>query len=147
MSFEIVLMTNNSEKNKVTKKTTSVSTINGTLKQATSIIDPVLLIEGDLSSLAKVNYVSIPSFNRYYFVTNIRSDRNSLIEISCHVDVLMSFASEIKKNNAIIRRQEKNWNLYLNDGVFKTYQNPEVLTKAFPSGFSTQEFVLALAGR
>lgn len=147
MSFEIVLMTNNSEKNKVTKKTTSVSTINGTLKQATSIIDPVLLIEGNLSSLAKVNYVSIPSFNRYYFVTNIRSDRNSLIEISCHVDVLMSFASEIKKNNAIIRRQEKNWNLYLNDGVFKTYQNPEVLTKAFPSGFSTQEFVLALAGR
>ena len=47
---------------------------------------------------------------------------------------------------AIVKRQENRWNLYLDDGSFKVYQNPMVLTKAFPQGFTTQEFVLAVAG-
>ena len=88
----------------------------------------------------------IESFNRFYFVDNITSIRNGLIQFSCRVDVLMSYRTAIRKNNAIIKKQENKWNLYLNDGTFKAYQNPNVLTKAFPSGFTTQEFVLAVAG-
>ena len=64
----------------------------------------------------------------------------------CHVDALTSFANDIKANTAIIKRNENKWNLYLNDGTFKIYQNPDVLTKEFPSGFNAQEFILAVAG-
>ena len=116
------------------------------LKEETSIIDPVIKIECDLSNYVNCNYLTIPEFGRKYFVNNIRSVRNGLVEFSCHVDVLSSFADSIRTNKAIIKRQENKWNLYLNDGTFKVYQNPMVLTKAFPSGFTTQEFVLAVAG-
>lgn len=58
----------------------------------------------------------------------------------------MSFADGIRNNTAIIKRQQEQWNLYLNDGSLKCYQDPIILTKAFPSGFTTQEFVLAVAG-
>lgn len=146
MSFTIELMRNNSEKNKVGKDVTVLQTLTGTLRQETSIIDPVIMIEGNLTNLTICNYMSIPVFHRYYFVNNIRSIRNGLIEFSCHVDVLESFKSEILPNIGIIKRQENIWNLYLDDGSFRTYQNPSVLTKAFPSGFTTQEFVLAIAG-
>ena len=146
MSFNIILQQNKSEMNKVLKSITDIMTVSGFLKEETSIIDPVIKIECDLSSVVGCNYLSIPEFGRSYFVNNIRSIRNGLVEFACHVDVLSSFASAIKENTAIVKRQENNWNLYLNDGSFKVYQNPNVLTKAFPSGFTTQELVLAVAG-
>lgn len=146
MSFDIKLQTNTSEKNSLTKKLTDVKTVSGVLKDTTSIVDPVILIEMDLADAVKVNYLTISIFERSYFVNNVKSVRQGLVEFTCHVDVLTSFADAIKKNSAIIKRQENKWNLYLNDGTFKIYQNPNVLTKAFPSGFTTQEFVLAVAG-
>lgn len=146
MAFNITLQRNNSERNRLTKDITDIITVSGELKTETSIIDPVIMIECDLSTVTGCNYMSIPAFGRYYFVNNIRSIRTGLVEFSCHVDVLSTFAAEIRENTAIVRKQENNWNLYLNDGSFKVYQNPNVLTKAFPSGFTTQEFVLAVAG-
>lgn len=146
MAFDIVLQVNNSEKNKVNKSLTDILTVSGILKSETSIIDPVIIINCDLSTVTKCNYMTIGSFGRSYFINNIRSIRSGLVEFSCHVDVLSSFADSIKENTAIIRKQENKWNLYLNDGSFKVYQNPVVLTKSFPSGFTTQEFVLAVAG-
>ena len=117
------------------------------VSEDTSIIEPVIKIGCDLASVTGCNYLSIPAFERSYFVNNIRSIRNGLVEFSCHVDVLSSFASSIRENSAIVKRQENKWNLYLNDGSFNVYQNPNVLTKAFPSGFTTQELVLAVAGK
>lgn len=146
MAFNVTLQRNNSERNKLTKDISEILTVSGELKTETSIIDPVIIIECDLSAVTGCNYISIPAFGRSYFVNNIRSIRNGLVEFSCHVDVLSTFASQIRDNTGIVRKQENNWNLYLNDGSFKIYQNPNVLTKAFPSGFTTQEFVLAVAG-
>ena len=146
MAFNVTLQRNNSERNKLTKDISEILTVSGELKTETSIIDPVIIIECDLSAVTGCNYISIPAFGRSYFVNNIRSIRTGLVEFSCHVDVLSTFASEIREKTKIVRKQENNWNLYLNDGSFKIYQNPNVLTKAFPSGFTTQEFVLAVAG-
>ena len=146
MAFDIMLQRNNSEPNRITKEISEISTVSGELKTETSIIDPVIMIECDLSTIVGCNYISIPTFGRSYFVNNIRSIRHGLIEFSCHVDVLSSFASGIRGNTAIVRKQENRWNLYLNDGSFKIYQNPNILTKSFPSGFTKQEFVLAVAG-
>lgn len=146
MGFNVVLGFNKSEKNRITKTVTTIATVSGILKQDTSIVDPIIVIEKGLTDVVRANYVSIPDFGRKYFITDITSRNGGMVEITCHVDVLSTYASEIKANKAIIRRQEKRWNLYLNDGTFKVYQNPMVLTKAFPNGFTTQELVLAVAG-
>lgn len=145
--FDIILQTNLSEKERVTKTVTDIMTVSGVLKEETSIIDPIIKIECDITDITEVNYMTIPVFGRSYFVTQVRSVRNGLVEFSCHVDVLSSFATQIRENTAIIRRQETDWNLYLNDGSLRVYQNPLVLTRLFPSGFTTQEFVLAVAGK
>lgn len=146
MAFQISLQVNQSEKERLEKKVDTITTVSGVLKSETSIIDPVIMIACNLNDVVNCNYMTIPAFKRSYFVNNIRSIRSGLVEFSCHCDVLSSFASQIKENTAIIKRQEKKWNLYLNDGSFKVYQNPTVLTKAFPSGFTGREFVLAVAG-
>lgn len=144
--FDISFYVNNSEKNKVDKSLNHIATVSGVLKETTSIIDPVIVIEGDLSSYTNCNYMIISTFGRSYFVNNIRSVSNGLIEISAHVDVISTYKDSIRSNRAIIKRQQNSWNLYLNDGSLKVYQNPDVIVRAFPSGFTKQEFVLAVAG-
>lgn len=144
--MNVILQKNTSGRNYLAKNIETLLNVSGYLKESTSIIDPVIKIECNLSDLVQCNYMTIPEFGRSYFVNNIRSITADIAEFSCHVDVLSTYAQQIRSNNAIIKRQENRWNLYLNDGSFKVYQNPMVLTKAFPSGFTTQEFVLAVAG-
>ena len=144
--FNILFYVNSYEKNKIDKTLTEITTMSGTLRNETSIIDPVIIVEGDLSAFTGCNYMSIETFGRSYFVNNIRSIRNDLFEVSGHVDVLSTYKNAIRRNQAIIRKQQNTWNLYLNDGSLRVYQNPDVIVKTFPSGFTKQEFVLAVAG-
>lgn len=146
MSFDIVLQKNKSEKNAVDKKLENITTMTGTLRGECSIIDPVIVAEAKMSDVTRCNYMYIDRFDRYYFVTDITSVRTGVVQFTCHVDVLMSFKKGILKNKAIIKRQQSTYNLYLNDGSLKIYQNPHITTKKFPSGFSSMEFVLAVAG-
>lgn len=146
MSFSIILQRNNSESIRVSKSIDAIMTVSGTLKEDTSIINPVIKIQCDLSDVTRCNYLTIPSFGRSYFVNDIKSITDNIAEFSCHVDVLSTYADGIRSNNAIIKRQENLWNLYLNDGSLKVYQDPYVITKEFPLGFNTQNFVLAVAG-
>ena len=144
--FAIALETNLSEPNRIVKNVEPIITLNGELKQETSIIDPEFIIAGDLDDFVGCNYCTISEFGRSYFVRDITSVRAGLVRLRCHVDVLSSFANEILSNRAIIRRQETDWNLYLNDGSFRVYQNPDVVTHPFPQGFTAKEFVLSVAG-
>lgn len=137
---------NISENNKLEKRILQQYSLSGNLRSECSITDPVILIQADAETFAGINYMYIPAFERYYFINDVRSVRNGFVEINAHVDVLMSFANAIKNCDGIVKRQANKWNLYLNDGSLKCYQNPLILTKAFPSGFTTQEFVLAVAG-
>lgn len=150
MSFNIVLQTSSSEKNRLDKSLTTLGTLTGTLRQDTSIIDPVFQVEGDLSSYVNANYCTIEAFGRSYFINNIRSLRNNLFEIACHVDVLSSFKTQIRTNKAIMHRSERNWNLYLNDGTLKMTQRPEkIVTQQFSNGdafINHFSYVLILAG-
>ena len=82
MAFNIVLQRNNSEQNKLTKEITDIITVSGELKAETSIIDPVIIIECDLSTVTRCNYMSIAAFGRSYFVNNIRSIRSGFVKSS-----------------------------------------------------------------
>lgn len=145
MSFNLVLQRNNSRNKQRVKNLIDIATLTGTLKEDSSIIDPVITIEYS-GSLATCNYMTISEFERLYFVNDIIVKHNGLYEIHAHCDVLSSAGNELDDCLGIVRRQENAWNLYLDDGVFKAYSNPMVVTKEFPSGFNTQNFVLAVAG-
>lgn len=145
----IKLQTNTSPKNALTKEVTDVTTLSTvTLKDQTDIIDPVFVVTSptDANVLAS-NYITAEALGRSYFITDIKSVRAGVWEISAHVDVLSTYATEIKAQRGIIKRQANAWNLYLNDGIFKVYQNTKAVTAEFPTGFSTYQYVLAVAGQ
>ena len=141
----ITLYTTTSEKNAVNKQLVEITTLSGNLREETSVLTPVMNISGN-SSIANANYAYIAEFNRYYFVASIESIRNGLWRLSFRVDVLYTYRDYIKANSAIIQRNEIEYDLKLNDGLFKTQQNPRIAQFSFPSGFTTWNFVLAVAG-
>lgn len=147
MSFTITLYTNNSRDNERNKNLTSIQEMTGTLKEKSSIIDPVIMVQY-VGTLKDCNYMYIPEFGRYYFVNDIVVVRDQLHEIHAHVDVLSSAGANLDTCAGIVRRQENDWNLYLDDGVFKAYSNPLIVQKSFPSGFNTANatYILAVAG-
>lgn len=146
MSFTIDLYTNTSPENFVTKNITQLGTqLSGDLRQGTDIINPGILIE-QAAIPAGANYMYIADFGRYYFIDNIETAEHGLYVIRARVDPLMSFSTAIKACKGIVFRSESKYNTYLDDGTFKAYANPAVITKKFPTGFSATDYVLVIAG-
>ena len=144
--MRITFYTNNSEKNALTKSLTQIVRLDGTLKDGTSIIDPSVLCYNIDRFIADINYFYIDETGRYYFLNGVEVVRTGLWQISGHVDVLSTYKAAILQNRAISQRSESNYNLKLNDGLFKTQQNPRITTIPFGTGFTTSNYVLALAG-
>ena len=120
----------------------------GTLKENTSVINPVILVKGVSHLFDSYNYFYVPAFKRYYFITDIVSVRKGLVEISGHCDVLSSAGNRVKEQYAIVETSQSYFNTLLNDGSFKTYQDRYVINDfKFPYSFETPgDYVLALAG-
>lgn len=144
--MNIVLYSNASEINAVDKTLTELTTLTGTLREQSSIIDPIITISDIDEYIGSMNYAYIPEFNRYYFITNVESVRKNLWKVSFHVDVLFTYRDAIRANSAIIERNENEYDLKLNDGLFRTQQNPRIAQFPFPNGFNQWNFVLAVAG-
>lgn len=148
--FDIVLMTNTSAVNVVDKSVSEVLTVHGVLREGSSILDPTIEVETyvEASMMADVNYAYISTFGRYYLITDIVVDINGLWLVSMHVDVLMSYKEEIRNQYAVVARQERRYNMYLDDGWFMLYQNPDVTDIKFSVSdpFEGEDYVLVLAG-
>lgn len=142
----IKLLLTGDEKNKVVKSTSEVGSYTCTLKEATSVVAPTIIIADDLDP-SEFNYAYIEAFSRYYYVTNIVNMKNGLWMIDLKCDVLMSFADDILDNNAVIARQENDYNSLLSDPRVKVAGVPYVQTLQFPQGFTgSYSYALCVGG-
>lgn len=146
MSFTIKLQNNQSPVNKIGKILYEVVTVDGSLKNESEIINPEILIQGNTNILS-ANYLTISEFKRKYFIEEIQSVRTNLWLVKAHVDVLETYASKILSNTAVVLRQENNFDLLLNDGVFKCKQDPRISYRKFPSGLGDFNYILITQGR
>lgn len=146
MSVTVKFYTNNSDRKTAAKTLDLIASKDCDLKGDCSITNPVLIVTGDAATYAACNYMEIADFNRYYFA-EVTSLPGGLLEIRGEVDVLSSaWANGLADLDAVIDRQEANYNLYLNDGTFQAQANDQVVTKEFSSGFSSPSYVLIVAG-
>ena len=139
---------NTSEKEKFDKSLTNETSLTGSLKQATSVINPIITVE--IENPSQFNYCHIPQFHRYYFINDMVNIRNNIWEIHMHVDTLSSFKSQIRANKAIIDKNQylTNANEYYNDGntfVHDSKETNEIAT--FQNGFDDiPHYILITAG-
>lgn len=125
--------------------TTLIKTITGTLKQDCDILKPEIEVAYN-DDILPCNYMYIPKFGRYYFLEPpILSTQRMFLSGS--IDPLTSWASDIKKLNCVLSRQEKLFNLYLNDGNYHLLQKKQISTITFPQSFTTDgSYILTVGG-
>ena len=142
----VTLCSNNDEKNVIDKVLSMYNNVNGVLRDASSIIDPVITVE--IENPSNYNYAIIPDFKRHYFITNITSIRNGLWEIEMHVDVLKSFADQIKSCRAILANSETtNATPYMEGDLFRSLVKDKTDIIKFQHGLlESGEYILITAG-
>lgn len=102
--MEIILYNNKSPKNKIGKNLTNANTITGSLRGESSTSNLQFLL--NIVNLNPYNYMYVPDFGKYYFITNIISVRTGLWLVTASIDVLESFKSEILSLNVILSNTE-----------------------------------------
>lgn len=145
--MEIELYYNRSDYRYINKDVEFGEVINGTLKDATSIMSPVVITDSD--AILRYNYVYIPEFRRYYEVTEVTSVRTGLWEVSMKCDVLMSFRGDIMRTQVIIDKQSQysNSDLYIDDGTYIAENKMFTSVLNFPAGFlDNPNIILITAG-
>lgn len=145
--MEIKLYKTSSPRKKLVKELSDGITLAGTLRAQSSVMAPAFTVQ-DVSAIG-YNYCYIPDFGRYYYINGINALRANLYELTLGIDVLMTYAEEIRKNYAIVDKVQ-NFGAafnYINDGswVNTNRMNQEIVN--FSAGFNDNgEFILITAG-
>lgn len=113
------------------------------LKKDTEITRPTIILSADTINF---NYCYIDAFDRFYYVTGVRNIGADRWEVDLRVDSLTSFSSDIDNSSGVISRQENDWNLYIDDGTFKVYQNRNIFIYNFTGEFTERSYILLVAG-
>lgn len=145
--MEIKLYKTTSPRKKLVKELSDGITLVGTLRAQSSVMSPTFTVQN--TTVVGYNYCYIPDFGRWYYINGIDALRSNLYELSLGIDVLMTYAAEIRKNYAIIDKVEDFGTAYnyINDGSWVNTNRMKQSIINFPTGFNDNgEFILITAG-
>lgn len=115
--MNITVWNNFSKRDKSTLQPTGGTSIsNVILKEATSVESPTFVLS---SNDLDINYVQ--AFGHYYFVDDVQSVRNGVIEVKCSIDPGATYKSDIGSYNAYVERSASSYDVMIAD--------PEVVIK------------------
>lgn len=99
------------------------------------ILSPSIVLSY-VTNLETYNYVYIPEFHRYYFITGISLLSGKRAVINCAVDVLHTYHADIKNCNGTIIRAEKPKSRNMHDGKYPIIDKMESTSTLWPPALS-----------
>lgn len=142
----ITAYNNHSDSYEINKVLTDKLTIsNCILKDNTEVVNPTLIFAGGSKLPDTINYIYIPVFNRYYFVTN-KTTENQRILINLHTDVLESRKAALLNNQCIVGRSANKYNAYQVDQDMPMINSNEITIKRFNNSFNGESLILVVSG-
>ena len=141
--MNIKLYTNNSDNRNVTKKLTNEKTISGELRNILPLTDFSFTIKfTDIQNYDLINYALINGV--YYFVTNKTLVNNDFLELTLHIDVLMTYKSKFINLDCVVKRNEEKYNTYFHDNELSQLSYKPIQTKLFSNSevFEGYSFLL-----
>lgn len=142
--MQIKLYSTKSERNRLTKVLNNEVTLTGNLERACDIVNPIIVLGYD-AILATKNYVYIADYGRFYFISNIVFDDETMI-IYLHCDVLMSFRADILASIARVIRSASNYDVMIVDNMIINKANTRTYQRKIGNGFTRANNYLVLIG-
>ena len=81
------------------------------------------------------NYLYIKDWERYYFIDSITFNSNKMYQISCSLDVLMSFKNKEWTNNPLYITRRTNGNPFLSDNMIQ-FSYRKAISTSYSSDFT-----------
>lgn len=123
MAFSVYLINFSKEENSTSRPTTSdMNQFQGELRFECSIQNPSIMLDLSSftdSSVGNFNYAYIPTFHRYYWITNWTFDRGFWIA-DMAVDVLASYKTEIGQSTLYVLRSASAFDGNIVDNLYPT---------------------------
>ena len=144
--MQITVFSGFSKEHNSTKQPSSGTAVNCYLKDDTSLINPIFILD---SGNFSINYVQWGS--RYYFVDDIVSIRNSTVEIHCSVDAMASWKASIGASSQYVTRSASQYDEGLIDNlyparVFETIEDT-VIDLNLTSALATANYVVGIINK
>lgn len=143
---------NNSSDNRVVHKSLSVIASNVSIDAngQIDVTNPVIKLNMNENILLS-NYMYIPKWNRYYYITEMRVLNGNQIEITGHCDVLMSFWNNFKNSLCVAQRSSSNYDEYIDDDLVIIKDKYRIETRKLngtftPSAAGSNHYVLTIGG-
>ena len=125
--MQAILYKTTSPKNAINKVLTDEKTLEIHLKDYVSILTPEIDIV-NFNGAFLYNYMYIPDFSRYYFIEGITILSRNVIRLTCKVDVLETWKTDILASTCHIIK-ESNANMYgadIAESEERTHETQEV---------------------
>lgn len=104
MSIKVRFYKISDENNKIQKTLgTMVAEKECDVYELSSIISPQFTVNYQ-ANLLTCNYIYVPEYHRYYYITNIASTSAKRMLISCQEDVLMTYKDQILATEILLDR-------------------------------------------
>lgn len=146
--MQITLYQNSVPKSRITRSLSNALTVTGEPKSGDSldVLNPIITVAYNASIMA-YNYVYIPDFGRYYFITDM-AIQGKTIQISMHVDVLYTYRSSVLGAQCIAERSSSDYDLMLEDTAVSAVAGYEIFSRSLPYAFRPDQgvYVLIVAG-
>ena len=141
MAFSIKLYNVSDDPRKLNKTLTGELSVNNV--RPTDIVDlmnPSFILDYNENYITKNYLWADKPFNRFYFITDMQVDIGKKIIISCTVDVLQTYASNIRSITANVIRQESKKDTYLADSDFNIKTGFVPIIDIFTGGAEGEQF-------
>lgn len=142
--MEIKLYQNTSPKNYLTKNLIQEKSVSGELSANCSLSDPVINLALD-NNILVYNYCYIQAFQRYYYIEKVVIN-NKMMELTLHVDVLMSYKNDILLSQGIVTRSNIGDSYIADDKVLQTKKIQRQCQKIGNSFTKNENYILQLGG-
>lgn len=116
MAITVNLYSFNKRENSTKRPTSGATSYSCTLIDDTSLMNPIFKLEIGSNPIGK-NYCYVADFDRYYFISNIRSYQNFWY-IECKCDVLASYRNTIGAQTHYVLRAASDYDEYITDAMY-----------------------------
>lgn len=142
---KLYLYSNEEPNNKLNKNIAFVKEIAADIMSGTDIVTPTFFLKEKID-FRNINYLYWTTFNRYYYIVNATARENGMIEITCKIDVLQTYATNIYSLECLVERQEFKYDPMLPDREILQRVGTVTQKKKIGSIGNTISYVLTTTG-
>lgn len=142
----IYLYSNHSDAREIYKDITHVDYVTGVFKSTQNVNRIIVNLETSYASLASVNYVYLPDFERWYYITEKSVINSSITQVVLETDTLMTYREAIQSFTCLCLRSETKYNRQQVDEKLPKVVKDLVYIREIGNPLITENIILVTVG-